>query len=39
LFDPHEREGGDDGGNMPQPEAPVPTRPPRRARLPVDAGV
>ena len=39
LFDPHEREGGDDGGNMPQRDAPAPTRPPRRARLPVDAGV
>lgn len=39
LFDPHEREGGDDGGNMPQGNAPAPTRPPSRARLPVDAGV
>ena len=39
LFDPHEREGGDDGGNVPQRDAPAPTRPPRRARLPVDAGV
>jgi uncharacterized protein (DUF983 family) len=39
LFDPHEREGGDDGGNMPQRDAPTPTRPPSRARLPVDAGV
>ena len=38
LFDPHEREGGDDGGNVPQRDAPAP-RPPRRARLPVDAGV
>jgi len=39
LFDPHEREGGDDGGNVPRQTAPGPTRPPRRARLPVDAGV
>ena len=39
LFDPHEREGGDDDGNVPQPNTPAPTRPPRRARLPVDAGV
>jgi len=39
LFDPHEREGGDDGGNVPQHDAPAPVRPPRRARLPVDAGV
>ncbi|MFM8231948.1 MAG: DUF983 domain-containing protein [Chthoniobacterales bacterium] len=39
LFDPHEREGGDDSGNVPQQDAPVPVRPPRRARLPVDAGV
>lgn len=39
LFDPHEREGGDDGGNVPREDAPVPKHPPRRARLPVDAGV
>ncbi|MFM8657457.1 MAG: DUF983 domain-containing protein [Chthoniobacterales bacterium] len=39
LFDPHEREGGDDGGSVPQQDTPAPVRPPRRARLPVDAGV
>ena len=39
LFDPHEREGGDDGGNVPRDPAPTPQHPPRRAPLPVDAGV
>jgi uncharacterized protein (DUF983 family) len=39
FFDPHEREGGDDGGNIPAPEPPAPVSPPRRARVPVDAGV
>ena len=39
FFDPHERESGDDGGNMPSITPPAPSRPPRRARLPVDAGV
>jgi uncharacterized protein (DUF983 family) len=38
-FDPHEREGGDDGGNVPRDPPTVPPPPPRRARLPVDAGV
>lgn len=39
FFDPHEREGGDGDGNMPLTPPPEPQRPPRRARLPVDAGV
>jgi uncharacterized protein (DUF983 family) len=39
FFDPHEREGGDDGGNKPVEAPRLPSRPPRRARLPVDAGV
>jgi len=39
FFDPHEREGGDDGGNLPSPPPPAPSRPPRRTRLPADAGV
>ncbi|MEX1045524.1 MAG: DUF983 domain-containing protein [Chthoniobacterales bacterium] len=39
FFDPHEREGGDDGGNVPAPGPPAPANPPRRARVPVDAGV
>jgi uncharacterized protein (DUF983 family) len=39
FFDPHEREGGDDGGNIPSAPPPAPQRPPRRARVPVDAGV
>jgi uncharacterized protein (DUF983 family) len=39
FFDPHEREGGDDGGNKPAESPRLPSRPPRRAPLPVDAGV
>jgi uncharacterized protein (DUF983 family) len=39
FFDPHEREGGDGGGNVPAPTPPVPQRPPRRRPAPVDAGV
>ncbi len=39
FFDPHEREGGDDGGNVSPPPSPVPGRPPRKARIPADAGV
>ena len=39
FFDPHEREGGDGGGNVPRDPPPTPQHPPRRARLPVDAGV
>ena len=39
FFDPHEREGGDGGGNVPADPPPVPSQPPRRARVPVDAGV
>ena len=39
FFDPHEREGGDGGGNVPLDPPPTPSQPPRRARLPVDAGV
>jgi uncharacterized protein (DUF983 family) len=39
FFDPHEREGGDDGGNVPPGPAPAPSRPPRQARLPADARV
>lgn len=39
FFDPHEREGGDDGGNVPETPPPAPQRPSRRARQPVDAGV
>jgi uncharacterized protein (DUF983 family) len=39
FFDPHEREGGDDGGNVPRDPPPAPAQPPRRARMPVDAGV
>lgn len=37
FFDPHERDGGDDGGNIPSPEPPSPQRPPRQARTPVGA--
>lgn len=39
FFDPHERKDGDDGGNVPITPRPAPTPSPRRARLPVDAGV
>lgn len=39
FFDPHEREGGDDGGNVPPPDRPAPRRPPRRARLPADTAI
>jgi uncharacterized protein (DUF983 family) len=39
FFDPHERDGGDGGGNVPTPVPPAPQRPPRRRRAPVDAGV
>ena len=39
FFDPHEREGGDGGGNVLADPPPAPSRPPRRARQPVDAGV
>ena len=39
FFYPHEREGGDDGGNKPVEAPRLPSDPPLRARLPVDAGV
>lgn len=39
FFDPHEREGGDGGGNKPSTPPPTPAQPPRKVRLPVDAGV
>jgi len=39
LFDPHERDGGDGGGNVPPPSPPTPQRPLRRRRVPVGAGV
>jgi uncharacterized protein (DUF983 family) len=39
FFDPHEREGGDDGGNVPLDPPPAPAQPPRRDRVPADAGV
>ena len=38
FFDPHEREGGDDGGNQPRPDPPTPRRPSRRERLPAGLG-
>ena len=38
FFDPHERDGGDDGGNLPRPDPPAPRRPSRRERLPVGLG-
>ena len=38
FFDPHEREGGDDGGSKPVEAPRLPSDPPRRARLPVNAG-
>ena len=38
FFDPHEREGGDGGGNQPRPDPPTPRRPSRRERLPAGLG-
>jgi len=39
FFDPHEKEGGDDGGNVSPDPPPTPKRPPVRRGVPVDAGV
>lgn len=39
LFDPHEREGGNDGGNRPAVPPTKPSGPPRPARRPVESGV
>jgi len=39
LFDPHEKEGGDDDGNVPREPAPFTPQPPRRERLPEKVGV
>ena len=39
FFDPHEREGGDDGGNVPLVPPTAPMTPPHRVRQPVDTGV
>ncbi|MBU3664947.1 MAG: DUF983 domain-containing protein [Chthoniobacterales bacterium] len=39
FFDPHEREDDGGDGNVPHSPEPPPRQPPRRARLPADAGV
>lgn len=39
FFDPHEKERGDDDGNIRPQDPPAPTRPPREARLPADVGL
>ncbi len=35
FFDPHERDGNDDGGNLPVSPPPKPRQPRRRERMPV----